>query len=411
VKGNKKGRRALNAAFALILAVALWLYVINVENPSGRAHLRDLKVIVQGQSQLEEKGLMVTAVSQKEVDLRVTGRKKTLMKLSAKNVSLLLDVSSIEEEGEWPLNCRTSFPANVNTDNVTLSDWEDLQVTVTVQRVEEKTVPIRGEFIGTTQTGYMTGEVVTEADSVVLTGPADVLEEIDYAQAQVGGDSVSEALREEASLVLVNTSGAAVDGRDITCSLNHVRVMVPVEKVSIVPLEVNIQDGTLSQDVFRWTIEPSYITVVEDPEKEVPESISLGTLDLGGIYNDTDCGLPIQLPEGIRGWNVPAYATVHLTTNRHSARLVPVEEITLVNVPKGYHIDQLTQELFVWVWGDVRQVTALEPDRLSAVVDLSQADRKDETIQRFPASVSIRGAYNNVDVLGSRYSVAVRLSK
>ena len=367
MKGNKKGRRALNAAFALILAVALWLYVINVENPSGRAHLRDLKVIVQGQSQLEEKGLMVTAVSQKEVDLRVTGRKKTLMKLSAKNVSLLLDVSSIEEEGEWPLNCRTSFPANVNTDNVTLSDWEDLQVTVTVQRVEEKTVPIRGEFIGTTQTGYMTGEVVTEADSVVLTGPADVLEEIDYAQAQVGGDSVSEALREEASLVLVNTSGG--------------------------------------------TIEPSYITVVEDPEKEVPESISLGTLDLGGIYNDTDCGLPIQLPEGIRGWNVPAYATVHLTTNRYSARLVPVEEITLVNVPKGYHIDQLTQELFVWVWGDVRQVTALEPDRLSAVVDLSQADRKDETIQRFPASVSIRGAYNNVDVLGSRYSVAVRLSK
>ena len=55
MKGNKKGRRALNAAFALILAVALWLYVINVENPSGRAHLRDLKVIVQGQSQLEEK--------------------------------------------------------------------------------------------------------------------------------------------------------------------------------------------------------------------------------------------------------------------------------------------------------------------------------------------------------------------
>ena len=53
----------------------------------------------------------------------------------------------------------------------------------------------------------------------------------------------------------------------------------------------------------------------------------------------------------------------------------------------------------------------MEPDRLSAVVDLSQADRKDETIQRFPASVSIRGAYNNVDVLGSRYSVAVRLSK
>lgn len=411
MEGKKKSRRVLNAIFALILAVALWLYVINVENPSGRAHLRDLKVVLQGQSQLEDKGLMVTGLSQDEVDLRVTGRKKTLMKLSAKNVSLLLDVSGIEEAGEWPMNCRTSFPANVNTDSVTLADWEDLQVTVTVQRIETKEVPVRGEFIGTTQAGYMAGKVGTDVTVVSLTGPEDVLEQVSYARAQIGGDSVSETLREEASLVLADANDNAIDGRDITSSVSSVRVTVPVEKVSIIPLEVSLLDGALPQDVFRWTIEPAYITVVEDPETEVPESVFLGSIDLHGIYSDTDCLLPIRVPEGTRGWNVPAFARVHLSTSRYSVRLMPVEDITLVNVPKGYHVEQLTQTLSVWVWGDTRQITSLGSERLSAVVDLSQADREKETIQRFPASVSIRGAYNSVDILGGRYSVAVRLSK
>lgn len=411
MEDKKKGRRAINVAMALILAVALWLYVINVENPSGRAHLRDLKVVLQGESQLEEKDLMVTALSQEKVDLRVTGRKKTLMKLSAKNVSLLLDVSGIESEGEWSLNCRTSFPANVSAENVTLSDWEELQVTVTVQRIEDKTVPIRGEFIGTTQSGYMTGTVSTDEDSVRLTGPADVLEQISYARAQIGGESVSERLWEEAPLVLVTAEGEAVDGRDVTFDISNVHVTVPVEKVSIIPLEVNIQDAALTKDDVRCTIEPSYITVVEDPEMELPETVSLGTLDLSGIYGDADCALPIHVPAGTRGWNVPAYATVHVSASRYTARLMPVEDITLVNVPKGYHVDQLTKTLYVWVWGDSRQITALEADRLSAVVDLSAAERGKETIQRFPASFAIRGAYNSVDVLGSRYSVAVRLSK
>lgn len=408
---KKKGRRVLNVIFALILAVAMWLYVINVENPTGIAHLRGLDVVLQGQSQLEERNLMVTGLSQEQIDLRVTGRKKTLMKLGSKNVSLLLDVSGIEEAGEWPLNCRLSLPGNVNTDNVTLADWEDLQVMVTVQEIASKEVPVQGEFVGTTQTGYLSGKVTTDVETVYITGPAQTLEEISCALAQIGGESISKTLREEASLVLASSNGDAVDGKGIRCSENTVNVVVPVEKVSTIPLTVELQDSISTRRELRWSIEPESIAVVEEAEGEVPRALSLGTLSLSGIYGDTVCYLPIHSPEGYQGWNVPAYAKVELSSSRIQSRQMVLEDITFKNVPAGYHVELLHPTIYIWVWGATRQISALEEDRLSAVVDLSQAKRGTDAIQRLPVEISIRGAYNYVNVLGGHYTVAVRLDK
>ena len=133
MENKKKSRRVLNAILAVGLAVALWLYVVNVENPSGATKLRDLEVELQGTRELAEQGLMVTSISQDQIDLKVNGRKKTLMKLSSKNVSLYLDVSSIEEKGEWPLICRTVFPSNVSSDSLTVANWDDLRLSVTVE--------------------------------------------------------------------------------------------------------------------------------------------------------------------------------------------------------------------------------------------------------------------------------------
>ena len=70
------------------------------------------------------------------------------MKLNRKNITLKLDVSSVTSEGEHTLSCKVDFPDTVG-DNVSISDWEDLHVTVTVEKQATKEIPVRGEFIGT----------------------------------------------------------------------------------------------------------------------------------------------------------------------------------------------------------------------------------------------------------------------
>lgn len=406
-------RKILNMALAVLISMGLWLYVVNVENPTGSGHLRDLAVEVQGEETLESRGLMVTELSQERMNLKVTGKKKTLMRLDKKNVYLTVDVSSITEVGEWDLTCRPVFPTQVSTDSITVSSWNDMKVTVTVRKQESKTIPVRGEFIGTEADGCLAGAVETDPATLVVKGPSESLDQVSYALVQVGGESVSDTIQEQINVVLMGTDGQAADVKNVTISATSVQVTVPVRRVVSIPLTVTLQSGggATAEDA-DCTISPASVTVVEEGDgSDLPESISLGTIDLSQVYGKTSYSLPIQLPEGVTGWNCPSFATVTLSLEKLASRQMATENITLKNVPQGYTAQLVNPKLYVWVRGDPSLVAQLDANQIAVEVDLARANLGDE-LQRLPAKVSLVGeGLEGVGIIGTNYSVALTLTR
>lgn len=406
-------RKILNMALAVLISMGLWLYVVNVENPTGSGHLRDLAVEVQGEETLESRGLMVTELSQERMNLKVTGKKKTLMRLDKKNVYLTVDVSSITEVGEWDLTCRPVFPTQVSTDSITVSSWNDMKVTVTVRKQESKTIPVRGEFIGTEADGCLAGAVETDPATLVVKGPSESLDQVSYALVQVGGESVSDTIQEQINVVLMGTDGQAADVKNVTISATSVQVTVPVRRVVSIPLTVTLQPGggATAEDA-DCTISPVSVTVVEEGDgSDLPESISLGTIDLSQVYGKTSYSLPIQLPEGVTGWNCPSFATVTLSLEKLASRQMATENITLKNVPQGYTAQLVNPKLYVWVRGDPSLVAQMDAGQIAVEVDLARANLGDE-LQRLPAKVSLVGeGLEGVGIIGTNYSVALTLTR
>lgn len=406
-------RKILNMALAVLISMGLWLYVVNVENPTGSGHLRDLAVEVQGEETLESRGLMVTELSQERMNLKVTGKKKTLMRLDKKNVYLTVDVSSITEVGEWDVTCRPVFPTQVSADSITVSSWNDMKVTVTVRKQESKTIPVRGEFIGTEADGCLAGAVETDPATLVVKGPSESLDQVSYALVQVGGESVSDTIQEQINVVLMGTDGQAADVKNVTISATSVQVTVPVRRVVSIPLTVTLQPGggATAEDA-DFTISPVSVTVVEEGDgSDLPESISLGTIDLSQVYGKTSYSLPIQLPEGVTGWNCPSFATVTLSLEKLASRQMATENITLKNVPQGYTAQLVNPKLYVWVRGDPSVVAQLNANQIAVEVDLSRANLGDE-LQRLPAKVSLVGeGLEGVGIIGTNYSVALTLTR
>ena len=159
MRTRKKRQKVIHVILAIVIAVVLWLYVINVENTTGTAHLRDLPVQVTGTDVLEEKGLMVTDLSRDTISVRLSGRKKTLMKVSRKNVTFSVDVSSVTGAGDWTLTGRLNYPATVASESVSVSHWDDMKITVTVEPRGEKTVPVQGSFTGSEAAGHKAGSL------------------------------------------------------------------------------------------------------------------------------------------------------------------------------------------------------------------------------------------------------------
>ena len=409
----KKNRKVFNIILAIILAVGVWLYVINVENPTGTVPIRDIPVSLVGENSLAERGLMVTDQSQDSVSLKLSGRRKTLMKLNRKNITLELDVSTITSEGEHTLSCRASFPNNVGTDNVSVSDWEDLRITVTIEKQETKEIPVRGEFIGTEAENCLAGAVSTDPDTLTLTGPAEALDGVSYALATIGGREVSDTVTESASVVLMGPDSKPASRKNITLDQETVEVTVPVRQVVALPLTVTLTGGdTSSAADVSVEISPKNITVVKEAGVDLPQSISLGEIDLNNVLADSSYAIPIHLPDGVVAWGQEVrFATVSLSFDEVQARQLETSQITFTNVPDGWKANLVNPTLSVWVRGDPEQVEALKADQIQVTVDLSEATAGDK-LQRATAKVSLKdGAGDKVSVLGNHYTVAFRLTK
>ena len=415
MRTRKKNQKVFQLILAIVVAMVLWLYVINVENPTGTARLGDLPIQLQGEEVLTENGLMVTDLSKDTVTIRLSGKKKTLMKISRKNVTLTLDVSSVTGPGDWTLTSRLNYPANVNTDNVTISHYDDLKVTVTVKPQTTKTIPVRGEFMGSEAEGYRTGRVTVSPDTLTLTGPEDTLGKISYALAQVEEEELSSTLTVQSPFILMTEEGLPADVANVTTDVSAVEVTVPVRKVAQVPLTVDLIDGGgATGDDVTCIITPETVTLVaEQEDEELPAYISLGEIDLSDVFDGASYYLPIKIPADAEGWNAPEYASVRLTMEGLTSLQVPVEtaRIDLENIPAGYTPELVSDYLYVWARGPAESLAGLVQEDISVTADLSGC-ATDGSLQRIPVDIALTGeGQEAAGILGSHYSIALRLQR
>ena len=415
MRTRKKNQKVFQLILAIVVAMVLWLYVINVENPIGTARLGDLPIQLQGEEVLTENGLMVTDLSKDTVTIRLSGKKKTLMKISRKNVTLTLDVSSVTGPGDWTLTSRLNYPANVNTDNVTISHYDDLKVTVTVEPQTTKTIPVRGEFMGSEAEGYRTGRVTVSPDTLTLTGPEDTLGKISYALAQVEEEELSSTLTVQSPFILMTEEGLPADVANVTTDVSAVEVTVPVRKVAQVPLTVDLIDGGgATGDDVTCIITPETVTLVaEQEDEELPAYISLGEIDLSDVFDGASYYLPIKIPADAEGWNAPEYASVRLTMEGLTSLQVPVEtaRIDLENIPAGYTPELVSDYLYVWARGPAGSLAGLVQEDISVTADLSGC-ATDGSLQRIPVDIALTGeGQEAAGILGSHYSIALRLQR
>ena len=413
MRTRKKRQKVIHVILALVIAVVLWLYVINVENPTGTARLRDLPVQLQGEEVLADSGLMVTDLSKDTVTVRLSGKKKALMKISRKNVTFDLDVSSVTGEGEWTLNGHLNYPGNVSAENVTVSHYDDLKVVVMVEPRTTKTVPVRGEFMGTEAEGYQTGTVTVSPDTLTITGPVDTLSRISYALVQVEEEQISSTLTASSSFILMTKDGLPADVAHVTTDVSAIEITVPVRKVAQVPLTVDLIDGggATAEDV-TCVITPEHVTLVaEDEGQELPEAISLGQINLSEVFNGASYYLPVRIPPDVEGWNAPEYASVRLKIDGLTTLQIPVSTaaIRFEDVPKGYVPEPVSDNIYIWVRGPSAALKDLVQEEISVTASLAGC-KADGTLHRVPLSISVNGEDREAaGIMGGHYSVALRL--
>ncbi len=381
-QGKKARKITQSRSFWLVVsflvAVNLWLYVNTTEGVEGEKTLSGVKIEFLGADTLRESaGLIITEQDRTTVNLTVKAARRVLGKLSASNVTAAVDLSRVTTDGWNSVSYDIIYPSGVRSDDVTVLRSSSDIVNFYVDRQSRKTIPVKGEFIGSTAEGYMAEEEPKfDPLMVIISGPKTAIEPVDHAYVAITRTDVDKTLQFNTTYALRDADGQEIDDSRINLETAEVAVTLNVLFTKSVPLDVTIVDGggATRTENTKITINPA--SVVLSGDAEVIESIAkinLGTIDLKDFattYTNTYTIVPPNDTENLTGIHE---ATVTVSIVGLSTRIFEItkDNIFCNNVPEGYQAVIINQVLPVTVRAAEADLDAIQVNNIRAVADLS----------------------------------------
>lgn len=397
--------------FSILASVTIWLYVAYVENPDVSINIKGIKVEYINKDFMTDRQLVITDINADTVTLRFLGKRNTVSQLTNKNMSVNVDLSEVKTTGVFMLPYNVVYPIDVNPASLTITSRSYDYITVTVDKLEKKDVPVRGTYDGSVASGYQAEPIEINPAAITVSGPQEVLDNISYAWVIVQRDNISKTYEDSLPFTLMDVNGHEVVSDQLTFSQNTIRVVIPVVMIKDVSLTVNLTPGAGADSTNAISvISPSSISVSGDAETlNNLNQIVLGTIDLSQFLNATTVTLPIVLPNNTSNLTGLTEATVTVNITGLESVHLSADNIQVTNVTPGYTATIVTKSLDIILRGKTEDLSKVAPSNIRIVADLTELGATTGTYTVL-AKVYVDGDIVAVGPIGD-YKVTVTLTK
>lgn len=370
----------LGALFlALAISFCLWIYVVTVVSPETEDTYHDIPVVMDGESILNDRGLMIVSGTNQTVDLKLLGYRTDLSKLNKTNITLLADLSRITTAGEHKLSYDISYPGIVQSGTISVVEQTPKLITVVVAELEKKEIPVNVVYTGSVPENYIAYKqsAVLDHTTVTISGPKNVVSQVDHAQVTVDLTDKSSTISGAFRYVLCDSSGAPVENvSNITANLSEVRVTLRIQKTKEIPLVLHvIYGGGVTETTSQILLDRETIQVAgNEATLDSLNEIVLGTLDLSDILESTTITCPVILPADVTNVTNVSEVSVSISFPDLEIREFKVSNFVAENIPEGLEANWMTDSLTVRLRGSKELLDSLSKEDIAIIVDLSNAE-------------------------------------
>lgn len=403
--------KILTILLAFVIAFGLWAYVITVEKPESAKTYYDIPVVLQNESILTERGLMIVS-ERPTVTLDLVGTRANLNDLNESNINVICNVASIVTPGTHQLTYNVAYPGNIPSGSVTRQKSVPDMVTLKVENRITKQIQVVPDYMGTTVPEGMIADkenLVLDHPTIEISGPQSVMDQITQAVIQVDLSGQTETVVGEYSYTLCNDAFEPVDAQLVTTNVELVNLKLPIRWVKEITLELNvIEGGGATKLTSVIDIQPKTIRVSGSASLlDDLDVLQIGTIDLGTLEAGLALNFDIILPEGLTNETGISQAKVDVKFPNLMVKTFQVDNIVLENIPQGMEAELITQLLEVKLRGPAGLMENITAADIKAVVDLSQAAAGTD---KFAVQIVLDSEFAGLGALNS-YTVMVALTQ
>ena len=372
-------RKIIMMLVALLGAVMLWLYVVTAVAPEAAKSVRNIPINIDGSAVLEQRDLIITDQDYSTLSVELNTSRVNLHKLNAESITVNADASRIKEPGVYALTCNVTFPDTVRASDVDLVRKSVDSVTVTVNRLVEKSVPVSLERIGAVQDGYLLEKAELNPDTITLRGPDFDVDRVVKAVVAFDVSDVQEIVETTLDVTFLDENDEAVEfsSEAVTVSATQIDMRLPVYRTKELTLAVNtVEGGGVKNENAEISIEPQTVLVKGDSEDidQLDDVYVLDTLELSTLDNENELTYKLLFPGSVSLINDESEAIVKVLLKGVTTDTINVTDIRLINQPEQYKSEAITKSAKVIIRGstaEIREIKQSENNGIYIEVDMS----------------------------------------
>lgn len=329
-KNLQKMRRMI---VSVVLAVVVWVLVVNVVNPEITEPFKDVTITYKGEAYLRDKGFVIVNKHEiPDLSIKVKGTRRNLLN-GARRINVEVDVTGIDKKGKIVMPVKLNVPDNISVEKQSFSSVElmvepryDKSVSVIAEQLGDVSQESRGNIVSS----------VPEIEEIMVSGSVSDVESIKCCIVTVDVSGLEKSGKTVNEIRFVDKEGRTIpQDSSVFCSTAVVSVNNTIYKRHV--LDIDVEADPLLRRAFKvdYDLRDMNMPVIDVgvlSGKDAPKKIT--AFIPNGEYKPGEQSLFLEINQD-ENLYIPDYK-LSLKIN-----LIPLKEkktevhIQLKNIPEG----------------------------------------------------------------------------
>lgn len=393
---------------SMLFAIAVWLVVVNINDPSTAASFYNVPVTIENADVIAAQGKIYEIENNSDVVPKVTvyGPRSVLENIDKSDIVAVADMNNLSSVN----TINIEFSTVNNNGQVTEIKGSTESVKVSIENKKTVQLVLDTRITGSAPSGYTVGNVSTDQNLVRVSGPETLVNQVKKAVVNVDMDTLSGVTSDittSASVHLYNAANKEITGSTLLKNPDSVIVTVGIEPTKEVPLVFKtsgtpadgyVMTGKISAAPEKIMISGSKSTLDSIKEIDIPEE----ALNVTGQSSDmtTEIDISEYLPANV--------SLVNNKTNGKSSVIVYIEkqitrqitvnasDIKVTNLPANETcvLEGIPDQINLSVTGGQAVVNAIAAGSVAKEFDVNSWMKSQNITDLQPGTYAVQLSFN-----------------
>ena len=392
---------------ALVIAVVLWMGILNAEDPVITREFSGISVSEVNADVITSADKAYSYVDGIDtVNVRVSGRTSMVNNVQRADISAVVDLSKLSDT-------TGAVPVDVSCDR-----YPSLEVStegssgilrIEIEDLDQKALNIQVETSGAAAEGKYIGKGVATPNLVSVSGPKSVVDNVAGAVVQVAVSEQNTAdITTNSEVKLLNASGGEIGSSRLTLSESVVSVTVPIYNTKTIPVSLDLSGSPKEgYNLLSFEYQPKEVTIA-GPSRQLDKisELILSDYDISDAQGKIEESLVIadnlseKLPDGVVLTDTASAIALALDIEKSGEETynLPVDHIQLNGSSAGLNYrlsgDTAAETIPVILSGTTQRLSSVTADSLRGRVNVSglAAGEYDLTVEiELPVGLTLAG--------------------